>query len=134
MPRTCSRLFPFRLSYRYSAYISRVSLVCYMPSPSHPPRSRHLYHLSRRVHEDFHNSFPPPTLLFFPPTLIQTLFPIFRSRKPSDYVIPMMKETKFHTHTKQQEKNFTFSEPCIVIHKSEKDQQDAHFFSIIYFT
>ena len=27
--------------------------------------------------------------------------------------------------------NFTFSEPCIVIHICEKDQQDAHFFLII---
>jgi len=27
---------------------------------------------------------------------------------------------------------FTFSELCIVIHIREKDQQDAHFFSLIY--
>jgi len=25
-------------------------------------------------------------------------------------------------------KKFTFSEPCIVIHMGEKDQQDGHFF------
>jgi len=29
--------------------------------------------------------------------------------------------------------NFTLSEPCIVIHIRDKDQQDAHFFSLIYF-
>ena len=29
---------------------------------------------------------------------------------------------------------FTISEPCTVIHIREKDQQDAHFFLIIYFT
>jgi hypothetical protein len=28
---------------------------------------------------------------------------------------------------------FTFSELCIVVHISEKDQQDAHFFIKIYF-
>jgi len=27
---------------------------------------------------------------------------------------------------------FIFSEPCIVIHIREKDEQDAHFFSLIY--
>ena len=30
--------------------------------------------------------------------------------------------------------NFTVSEPRIVLHPREKDQQDAHFFFIIYFT
>jgi hypothetical protein len=30
--------------------------------------------------------------------------------------------------------NFTFSEPCVVIHTCEKDQKDAHFFLIISFT
>ena len=29
-------------------------------------------------------------------------------------------------------KDFTFSEPCTVIHIHEKDQQDAHFSSLIY--
>jgi len=29
--------------------------------------------------------------------------------------------------------NLTFSELCIMIHTPEKDQQDAHFFLIIYF-
>jgi hypothetical protein len=28
--------------------------------------------------------------------------------------------------------NFTLSEPCIVIHIRDKDQRDAHFFSLIY--
>ena len=28
--------------------------------------------------------------------------------------------------------NFTFSEPCIVMHIRETDQQDAHLFSLIY--
>jgi len=28
--------------------------------------------------------------------------------------------------------NFTFSEPCIVKHVRDRDQQDAHFFSLIY--
>ena len=31
------------------------------------------------------------------------------------------------------EANFTFSEPCIVIHKRDKDQKDTHFFLIVYF-
>jgi len=30
------------------------------------------------------------------------------------------------------ELDFTFSELCSVIHMREKDQQDAHFFSLIY--
>jgi len=31
-------------------------------------------------------------------------------------------------------KVFIFSEPCIVMHIPEEDQQDAHFLLIIYFT
>jgi hypothetical protein len=30
--------------------------------------------------------------------------------------------------------NFTFSESCIMIHIRKEDQQDAHFFLIIYFS
>ena len=33
-----------------------------------------------------------------------------------------------------QRMNFTFSEPCLVIHMHEKDQQDAHFFLVTHFT
>jgi len=29
-------------------------------------------------------------------------------------------------------KGFTFSEPCVVIHVREKDQQEAQFFSLIF--
>jgi len=29
-------------------------------------------------------------------------------------------------------RDFTFSEPCIVIHTRENDQQDEHFCSFIY--
>ena len=36
------------------------------------------------------------------------------------------------TQKKEVSVYFTFTEPCIVIHKCENDQQDAHFFSLIY--
>jgi len=29
--------------------------------------------------------------------------------------------------------DFTFSEPCVVMHVCERDQQDAHLFFVIYF-
>ena len=41
-----------------------------------------------------------------------------------------------HSNTKNfgySVEHFTFSEPCIVIHICEQDQQDARLFLIIYF-
>jgi hypothetical protein len=60
MPRSFSRLFPFRLSHRHSIYISRVSLVCYMPRPSHPPSSRQLYDLGKQDSSRRFSSFISP--------------------------------------------------------------------------
>jgi len=43
-----------------------------------------------------------------------------------------MENILFEYHVEKVLAKFTFSEPCIVIHVYEKDQQDVHFFSLIY--
>jgi len=41
-----------------------------------------------------------------------------------------MENILFEYHVEKVLANSTFSETCIVIHIHEKDQQDAHFFSL----
>jgi hypothetical protein len=79
--------------------------ACHMPWPSHLPRLDHSNYTWRRVRvmkllimQFFFN------LLSLHPFLIQIFSSAPCSQTPTDYVLPLMSKTKFHTHIKPKTK------------------------------
>ena len=117
MPRSCSKLFPFRLSHRYSAHISPVSLVCYMPRPSHPPWSRQLYDLGKQESSRKFSSFiSPHSTVFLLPLWSRHCSPSSVLKSPKTTLFPWWKRLSSTPIQNNIKKNFTLSEPYIVIY------------------
>jgi len=91
---------PFRISDQNFMYISHLPHACNMLRPSHPPWYDHSSDIwqSGEVMKPLCMQSSPPSCHFLP--FRSKYSPSNRSQTPSVYVLPLVRETKFHTHTK----------------------------------
>jgi hypothetical protein len=101
LPAT-SRSFSFLLAFPPKSYMHSSPHSCYMPCPSHPPRLDHSYY-TRRSYVAIRYAVLSNLLLLHPSAA--HIFPSAPcSQIPSVYVLLLMSETNFHTHTEPQAK------------------------------
>jgi len=90
-------VFPFRFSNQNTVRSSHLSNACCIPRPSHPPWLEHPNKLRSSSLCTLLQS--PVTSSFLGPNVL--LYALFSN---TVYVLPLVWEIKFHTHTKQQVK------------------------------
>jgi hypothetical protein len=100
-PRSSEWSLPRRVSDQDVVYISHLSRACYMPRPSHHPWLDHLnIWRSVQLTKLLIMQSSPASSDFLP--LRSQYTPQHCSQTPSFWVLPLVWETKFHTHTVQQ--------------------------------